>query len=349
MREKKEKTIKGSVFRWTVFILVLLFVNFYHLPYYFSIPGEAKVLSEVIEVEDGYEYEGTLSLTTVRMGRANTINYVWSLLSNERELIAEDLIRPEGESDEDYHHRQLMMMSSSQDVAVLIAYNAAGKEAYFDNYGVLVTSFVEGMDAEEKLEIGDRIIEVNGKETLKAEDLLEELGDSGVGDEVDLVVEREDETLHVTVSIEPFPEELDPTGERGGIGIAHPVTDRELVRNPDVFIDTAQIGGPSAGLMFALEIYNQLIEEDITKGHEIAGTGSLNEEGQVGRIGGVKQKVIAADKAGAKIFFAPNEEGIEGSNYSIALETAQSIGTDMEVVGVDTFEEALEYLEQKLG
>ncbi|RNA69705.1 SepM family pheromone-processing serine protease [Alteribacter keqinensis] len=349
MRETRGKTIKGSVFRWTIFILVLLFVNFYQLPYYFSIPGDAKVLSEVIEVEEGYDYEGTLSLTTVRMGRANTINYVWSLLSDDRDLIAENLIRPEGESDEEYHQRQLVMMTSSQDVAVLIAYNEAGKEAYFENYGVLITSFVEGMDAERKLEVGDRIVEVNGTETLKAEDLLEELGSVDIGDEVDLVIEREEERQDVTLTVEKFPEELDPTGERGGIGIAHPVTDRELVRNPDVSIDTAQIGGPSAGLMFALEIYNQLVEEDITKGNQIAGTGSLSEEGEVGRIGGVKQKVIAADRAGAKVFFAPNENGLEGSNYDIALETAESIGTDMEVIGVDSFEEALEYLEQELG
>ncbi len=345
MNETKEKKSKASVIRWTVFILILVFVNFYQLPYYFSIPGDAKVLSEVIEVEEGNEYEGSLSLTTVRMGKANTVNYIWSLLSNERDIIPENLVRPEGETDEEYHHRQLMMMSSSQDVSVLVAYNAAGKEAYFENYGVLVTSFVDGMDAKGKLEVGDRIIEVNDEETLTAEALLDVLSIVTIGDEVDLVAERDEETLEVTINVEPFPEELDPTGERGGIGIAQPITDRELIKSPEVTINTAEIGGPSAGLMFALEIYNQLVEEDITKGHHIAGTGSLSEEGLVGRIGGVKQKIIASDKAGASVFFAPNEEGVEGSNYEVAMETAASIDTDMEVVAVDTFEEALAYLE----
>ncbi|TMW73107.1 SepM family pheromone-processing serine protease [Alteribacter natronophilus] len=345
MSNEKRRTIKGSAFSWGIFLLILVFINFYQLPYYFSIPGDAKVLSEVIEVDEGFEYDGSLSLTTVRMGRSNTVNYVWSLLSTERDLVHESLIRPEGESDEEYHHRQLMMMANSQDTAILVAYRNAGKEAYFENYGVIVTSFVEGMDAEAKLEPGDRITAVNGMETQTAQDLLDELGDARIGDQVELRVERDGDTLEVVLAVDHFPEELDPSGERGGIGIAHPVTDRELIKSPEVTIDTRQIGGPSAGLMFSLEIYNQLTEEDITRGHHIAGTGSLNEDGEVGRIGGVKQKVIAADSAGAAVFFVPNENGVEGSNYEIAMETAQSIGTDMEVAGIDTFDEALTYLE----
>lgn len=67
-------------------------------------------------------------------------------------------------------------------------------------------------------------------------------------------------------------------------------------------IDSHEIGGPSAGLMFTLEIYNQLVEEDLTKGHEIAGTGTINEKGEIGPIGGIQQKVVAASDAGAEVF-----------------------------------------------
>ncbi|MFP3361706.1 S16 family serine protease, partial [Planococcus sp. SIMBA_143] len=75
--------------------------------------------------------------------------------------------------------------------------------------------------------------------------------------------------------------------------------------DPSIKINTDEIGGPSAGLMFSLEIYNQLTEEDWTKGYEIAGTGTINDEGEVGPIGGIKQKIVAADGSGAEIFFAP--------------------------------------------
>lgn len=334
-----------SFIKWGILFAILMVINFVQLPYYFTVPGEAKVLSDVIEVEEGNDYEGTFMLTTIRMGQANTVNYVWSLLSDRRELIPEDQVRPEGETDDQYHHRQIMMMTGSQELAVLVAYEQAGKEAYFENYGVLVSSIIPDMDAENKLEIGDRIIAIEGQEVLEVETLFDILGELEIGEEVEITIEREDETELVNLTVNPFPEELDPEGGRGGIGIANPITDRLLINEPEIEIDTDQIGGPSAGLMFSLEIYNQLVEEDITHGLEIAGTGSISEDGTVGRIGGVKQKVYASDDAGADVFFAPEEFGAEGSNYEIALETAESIGTDMEIVPVNSFTDALEYLE----
>ncbi|MCD8509669.1 MAG: PDZ domain-containing protein [Bacillus sp. (in: Bacteria)] len=345
MTEGKQRMNRSTI-RWVIFFIILLGINFYELPYYFTIPGDAKVLSEVIEVEGGHEYDGTFMLTTVRMGQANVVNYVWAMFSEERELIPERQIRPPEETDEQYQHRQLMMMASSQDVAVIVAYQHADKTAFFENHGVYVTSVIPDMDAEGKLQTGDKIIAVDGEEVLESSKLLELLAQYTIGDHVTLTIERNEEVQDVTVEIMPFPSDLDPTGENGGIGIANPVTDRELMMDPTVTIDTSNIGGPSAGLMFALEIYNQLFEEDITKGYDIAGTGSINEEGRVGRIGGVKQKVIASHHAGADYFFAPNEGGETESNYQVAKETAESIGTNMVVVPIDTFEDAIKFLEQ---
>lgn len=126
------------------------------------------------------------------------------------------------------------------------------------------------------------------------------------------------------------------------------MTDRDIVTDPPVRIESDQIGGPSAGLMFALEVYNQLIREDLTKGYRIAGTGTINIDGEVGPIGGISQKVIAAHKAGADIFFAPNERGAKHSNYKEAVKTAKDIGTNMKIVPVDTFDDAVQFL-QKLS
>ncbi|MGJ9381299.1 hypothetical protein CR203_02305 [Salipaludibacillus neizhouensis] len=343
--KESTKSSNKSFIKWGILFAILIVVNFVQLPYYFTVPGEAKVLSDVIEVEDANDYEGTFMLTTIRMGQANTVNYIWSLLSDRRELIPEDQVRPEGETDDQYQHRQIMMMTGSQELAVLVAYEQAGKEAYFENYGVLVSSIIPNMDADGKLEIGDRIIAIEGEEVLEVETLFDILGELEIGEDVDITIEREDETEVVNLTVNQFPEELDPEGERGGIGIANPVTDRMLINEPEIEIDADQIGGPSAGLMFTLEIYNQLIEEDITHGLDIAGTGTISEDGTVGRIGGIEQKIYAADNVEADVFFAPNEFGAEGSNYEIALETAESLGTDMEIVPVNTFTDALEYLE----
>jgi Lon-like protease len=106
--------------------------------------------------------------------------------------------------------------------------------------------------------------------------------------------------------------------------------------------------------MFSLEIYNQLTKDDITKGHSIAGTGTISENGEVGRIGGIEQKIIAADKAGAEYFLAPHENVTKEmnekypeleSNYIAAKRTAEDIGTDMKVIPVKTFDEALAFLQ----
>ncbi len=90
------------------------------------------------------------------------------------------------------------------------------------------------------------------------------------------------------------------------------------------------------------------MDEDLTRGHEIAGTGTINEKGEIGPIGGIQQKVVAASDAGAEVFFAPNEKGAEKSNYKDALEAAKDIKTKMKVVPVDTLDDALMYLE-KMG
>lgn len=338
---QKLSTIKK---RYLVLILVLLFVNFYPLPYYFTKPGDAKVLDTVIQVEGGFVDHGTFMLTTVRMGKANIINYVWAHLSDSRELIHEDLVRRSGESDEEYHHRQLMMMSSSQDLATIVAYNHAGKDAYYENYGVVVTGTIDEMPAGDLLELGDLIVAVDHTNITTVEEMLSLLSDKKRDERVLFTIVREENQRDIELYLASFPEEFDETGERVGVGITSPITKRELKVKPNITIETSNIGGPSAGLMFTLEIYNQLVEEDITKGYQIAGTGSINEDGEVGRIGGVKQKVVAAHRAGADYFFAPNEFDSANSNYVEAMEAISSIKTKMKIIPVDTFDEALAFL-----
>ncbi|GEL08629.1 SepM family pheromone-processing serine protease [Salisediminibacterium halotolerans] len=349
--DKYERPARNrSWLKWFLLFAVLIAVNFIQLPYYFTVPGDAKTLNEVIEVEDGSEYEGSFMLTTIRMGQANTVNYIWSFFSDERELLHENEVRPEGESDEDYHHRQMMMMDGSQETAIVVAFNYTDIDAEFENHGVLVTQIIEGMDAEEKLESGDRIIEIENEEIINVENMMSILADYEIGDEIALTLERGEnrdnsEEVSLDITIEAFPEEMAAGSGEGGLGIMYPVTDRELVTDRDIHIDSEDIGGPSAGLMFSLEIYNQLTEDDVTKGRHIAGTGSITEDGEVGQIGGTHQKVYAADNAGADAFFAPSGNGEAGSNYSIAVETAEKIGTDMDIVAIDTFEDALDYLD----
>jgi PDZ domain-containing protein len=304
-------------------------------------PGDAQELRPLVSVEGGYEDEGSFMLTTVKMGKANIFTFALAKVSEYQNIFPINQIRAEDESDEEYSYRQLHMMESSKETAIKIAYEKAGKEVELISKGVYVFSVKEGLAAEGKLKIGDRITHIDGEPTATAENLMERVGDKSIGDEIVLTFDRNQKEETTSITLGQHPE--DPN--RAGLGISL-LTDYEITMDPPITINTAQIGGPSAGLMFSLEIYNQLLEEDIAKGYQIAGTGAINENGEVQRIGGIAQKIVAADKSGVDIFFAPNEKGAEGSNYQEALIAAEDIKTSMKIVPVDTFEDAIEYLEQ---
>ncbi|MBH0229033.1 SepM family pheromone-processing serine protease [Halobacillus yeomjeoni] len=322
-------------------ILIAAFLGAYRLPFYIYKPGTADALDPIVEVVDGYKSEGDMHLVTVRGGQATPLQWVWAKLRPYHQVYSIDQIYPEGISEEEYHHAQLKMMESSQEAAKVVAYKAADRDITINYEGVYVMSVIEGMPAEGKLKSGDEITAVDGKEIQESKDLIDYVSDMGEGSKVTLTVNRDGKTLKKDIELAPFPD----TPDKVGVGISL-VTDRSIKVNPEVKVKSGEIGGPSAGLMFSLEIYDQLTEGDLTGGKLIAGTGEVNYDGDVGRIGGIDKKVVAAADKGIDIFFAPNEEGREDSNYQMAKETAEEIGTDMKIVPVDTFQEALEYLQK---
>ncbi|MGP4062135.1 SepM family pheromone-processing serine protease [Halobacillus sp. H74] len=322
-------------------IVIVAFLGAYQLPYYIYKPGTADPLNEIVEVSGGHQSEGEMHLVTVRGGQATPMQWILAQFRSYHQIYPLDQIRPEGVTEEEYFHAQLQMMDSSQEASKVVAYKAAGKDIEINYEGVFVMNVIEGMPAADVLETGDQITKVDGQTIEQTSDLIDYVSDMEKGSSVTLTVVREEETIEKDIELAAFPD----NPEKVGVGISL-VTDRSVKVSPKVKVKSGEIGGPSAGLMFSLEIYDQLTEEDITKGYEIAGTGEVNYEGQVGRIGGIDKKVVAASNHGAQIFFAPNEEGREGSNYEVAKETAEDIGTDMKVVPVDSFQDAIDYLKE---
>jgi len=299
----------------------------------------AKVLDEVIQVEEGKDAEGVFMLTTVWMGKANLITYTLGKINKYYEIQRIDDVYLEDETDEEYHVRQLYYMENSQENALEVAFNRAGLDVEVKYNGIYVLGIISGSPAENVLKPGDRILSVDGKELNSSGDFTDYIQGKNEGDRVELTIERKKEVLKKEVTLKV----VEQIG-KVGLGISL-VEDKEVFTNPKVEFNTQQIGGPSAGLMMSLEIYNQLVDEDITKGYKIAGTGTIDPSGKVGRIGGIEQKIVAAHKSGADIFFAPNENGEKDSNYQMALKTAEDIKTKMVIVPVDTFKDALEYLD----
>lgn len=334
------KISKRHIFFLAIVVIISSFLATFQLPYYIYKPGRADALEPMVEVVGGYKSEGDMHLVTVSGGQATPIQYVWAKVLPHHDILPIDQVRPKGVTDEEYMHAQLQLMESSQQASLVVAYEAANADITIKYEGIYVVAVIEDMPADGILEVGDLITEVDGKTVQTAEDLISYVGTKQAGEEISLEIIREDKTLTEHIPLETFAEQDDKVG----IGVQL-VTDRFVEVHPEVRFSSGNIGGPSAGLMFALKIYDQLTEDDLTKGYHIAGTGEVDYDGNVIRIGGVDKKVIAADREGCDIFFAPNENGAANSNYEVAKQTAEEIDTSMQIVPVDTFDEALTYLQ----
>ncbi len=335
MKHKRKLNIR----KIGIAVLLLAFLAvFYKLPYYVSTPGSAETLEQFVKVEDGSEADGSFMLTTIRMGRANIYTYAWAKVADYHKIYELEQIRSKEETDEEYTVRQLKLMDDSQTSAILNGYKKAGYEAKVKVNGIYVLHIAEGKPADGVLKPGDRIIKVDERDIKSSEFFIDYISSKKAGDQVKLKIKRDDKSIDKTLQLEL----LEETG-KVGVGITL-VEDRIVETDRDIEINADSIGGPSAGLMFTLEIFNQLTEEDYTKGKKIAGTGTISDDGTVGPIGGIDQKIVAADSAEAEIFFAPNQQGAKDSDYQIAVKTADEIGSDMIIVPVDTVDDALNYL-----
>lgn len=338
---KDMKLTKRTLLYTLVITLTFFLLTTLDLPYYIYKPGHADRLENMVEIEKGFHGKGDLHLVTVSGGQATPIQYLFAKIMDYNEIVPIDEARPEGITDEEYMNHQLMMMENSQQSSTVVAYRAAGKEYSIEYNGVHVIGVVEDMPADGVIEPGDRITRIDGEQMKEANDMVEYVQTKKDQDTIELEIERDGQQLIKTIEVVSFANDEDKVG----VGIQL-VTDQKVVVDPPVHIKSGNIGGPSAGLMFSLEMYNQLTEEDITKGYHIAGTGEIDFDGNVGRIGGIDKKIVAAHREGIEIFFAPNESGSNESNYQLAKKTAEQIGTTMTIVPIDTFDEALTYLEQ---
>lgn len=332
-------------------VIVASLLLMYPLDYYIMKPGSAYNINEYLQVDDGDEDdEGTFNMMTVSMSKATPLTYVYAQFKDYYELLPLEQVRQEGEDDEEYKIRQNKLMTDSQFNALYMAFSHAGLEYEVTYKGVYVLNVIEGGAADQLIEPGDEIVEVAGEIIENQTMLAQKIAANKNNEPLEIVINREGELLTETV----VPKEIPRTDGQIGLGIVF-VESKSITTNPHVKVEADGIGGPSAGLMFTLEILNQLVDEDISKGYTVAGTGEMLVDGTVGRIGGIEKKVVAADEAGMDIFFAPDDVVTEEvlkkypdyqSNYTAAANTAKKIGTTMKIVPVKTLQDALDYLEE---
>ncbi|MCM3337248.1 PDZ domain-containing protein [Paenibacillus sp. MER TA 81-3] len=329
---------------WKWFFAGLLFVYvmvYMPTPYVVFTPGSAEEVKPMVSVKAGDEAEaGTFMLTTVRRTYANIAMLVWKAFDPNAEFgKKEESLR--GRTEQEYVTEQMFNMSNSQLGAVLAAYNHLSIPYKLESQGVYVVSNDPKL-AHNELQTNDRILEVGGLKVDEFADLLQALQGRKAGETLQVKVQRGKETKLVNATLVEIQDGNDPSKKRVGLGLYYGKKKDAVPtdRNKTVTFKESDIGGPSAGLMFTLELINRLSPGDLTQGHRIAGTGTIDLEGNVGPIGGVRHKVVAADRERAELFLVP-----EG-NYEEAQAKLKKMNTKMKLVPVRTLQDALQAIEQ---
>jgi PDZ domain-containing protein len=211
-----------------------------------------------------------------------------------------------------------------------VALRELGYDVKITGQGAQIQEVLKDSPADGALQTGDIVIAAEGRPVTTSSDLVAQIQSKKPGETVALRVRRSDTALDVTFTLGESPDE--PGRARAGVIVLTHLYDYQLPKELD--LETRDIGGPSAGLMFALGIYNAFAESDITRGHKIAGTGSITTDGRVGSVGGVKYKAIAAQRAGVSLLLVPAD------NYDEAKANAGRV----RVAPVSTFRDALDAL-----
>jgi PDZ domain-containing protein len=316
----------GALFAAGVFSLAAWNVE---LPYLAYSAGPVSDAADTVVAEEVafYPPDGELLMLTVVSQDVNVFEALIAGIDPTIDLIRKQAVRRAGESDEEYRNRVLEQMDNSNFRSIAVALDYLGYDMVPTD--VVINEIVEGVPAEEKLELGDTVVSIDGVEIETLEDVGSVLEGSEVGDIIEMQVEREGEV--VDLEIELAAREEDPESPMIGISLG------ELTEPPfPIAIEAGDVGGPSAGMMHALAIIDSLTEGELTGGRVIAGTGTIDFEGNVGSIGGIRQKVVGAEAAGAEIILVP-----EG-NYESAL-TAERESID--IVPVSTVGDAIAFLE----
>ncbi|HEV2906875.1 MAG TPA: S16 family serine protease, partial [Actinomycetota bacterium] len=297
------------------------------LPFFSVGPGPAREVNPRIDIDGRrtFESRGRLMLTTVNLGRVNVFSAFDAWVDPAVDVVSERSILAPGETDRQHRQQSNLEMDESKIAAVAVALRRVTGYPREHGDGVLIQDVIEGAPASGRLFPGELILAADGEAIDGLDQMRSVISGAGTGRDLRLTVRSGDERR--TVSIRPIRR---PEDDRPIIGVV-------LVENfPfDIRIDSGDVGGPSAGLMWALGVMDLLTPGDLTSGRTVAGTGVIDLEGGVHPVGGIEHKVLAAEREGAELFLLPE------ANLNRAREVAQHI----DLVPVDRIEEALNYLE----
>jgi PDZ domain-containing protein len=307
-------------------LAIALFVGWVRLPYYALGPGPARDVTPLIDVEGHpvYASDGRLVMTTVAYRKVTALQALIAWIDPNASVVAQDVLYPPGSTVEQEDRRARSQMDQSKIDATAVVLRRLLDWPADRGEGALIRSVAPGCPAEGELFPGDLVVRIDDRSVSSSED-ASRLLDA-------IPVDRP-----VTFEVEAGGDRADVTLTRAECGGDEPLIGITMIDGfpIDVTISSGDVGGPSAGMMWAVGLYELLTPGDLTEGRTIAGTGTIDLRGRVGPIGDIADKVVAARRAGADVFLVPRADYAE-------LEDADT--GEMDVVPVSSFSQVLRYL-----
>jgi PDZ domain-containing protein len=298
---------------------------------YLLLPDRAKPLAERVTVEgEQPSPPGGIYYVDVVVRQASLLEeLVPALRPDGADIVPRHALVAPGSTFRDRREQNLRQMDRSQEVAAAVALRELGHDVRAEPEGALVVAVGSDVPAAGKLEPTEVIVAVDGEPVRTPDDLRRLIAEREPGEAVTLRVRAGDETREVEITTIESPEEAG----RPIVGIQ--VEQSAEIELPlDVEIDLGGVGGPSAGLAFALDVVEE-VRGDVDRGLRVAVTGELELDGDVVSVGGVKQKILGARRSGVDVFLVP-----AGENAEVARRHAG----DLRVIPVESFRQALQRL-----
>jgi PDZ domain-containing protein len=315
-----------------LFLLLLTALVLWIVPSgdYILLPDKARPVGPLVSVKGGKEPTdgGGIYFDAVIIRRAKLFEQLFPWIHEGGTLVPADQVNPPGVSDSQRHREDLREMARSQDIAAAVALKYLGYKVTIQPIGALISEVTpDSPAAKAGLEPTDVIVGVDGKPVRINADLRALIGQHTPGDTVDLTIRTNDGLRKVRTGTITGPEGRPLIGV-----IVEPATQVKLPF--PVRIDAGSIGGPSAGLAFALDVLEEL-GHDVDRGYKVAATGELAADGSVVPIGGVEQKAIGVRRAEVDVFLVP-----AGDNTAEARKHTGAV----RVIPVESFRQALRAL-----
>lgn len=332
MINKLYDTIKKFIkenYKQILILIALYILMTFPLPYYICISGGTIDINDRVTIEDSYDSKGSFNLAYVSEIRATPPTLLLSyIIPNWERINISNYKSNENESIKEVTTRDKLYLEEGNLNALKVAYEAANKKLDIKNNKYYIVYVDDKVTAD--IKVGDVLISADGIKIKDIDDYKKLVESKDYGTKIELEINRDEKIIKTEIEVQKIDNK-----KLTGISIVNLF---EYNAIPDIeFNFDKKESGSSGGLMLTLSIYDKLISDDITKGLKIVGTGTIDREGNVGEIGGVKYKLMGAIKDKADVFIAP-----KGKNYDDCIKLKNEKNYNIKILEVETFTEAIQ-------